>query len=106
MNLNQDIVNLIKGLINSPKKIVIITHANPDGDAIGASLAFYGIFIQQNHYVSVITPNEFPSFLAWMPFSNKILIHKFESQKVSKAINEADIIFCLDFNDVKRMEKI
>jgi len=106
MNLNQDIVSSIKGLINSPKKIVIISHANPDGDAMGASLALYGILIQQKHDVTVIMPNEYPSFLAWLPYCNKTLIHKLEPQKASKEISEADIIFCLDFNDLKRIEKI
>ena len=85
---------------------MIVTHSNPDGDALGSSLALYGILIQLKHKVSVITPNEFPSFLAWMPFSNEIIIHKTDGEKAAKVISEADIIFCLDFNDLSRIEKV
>jgi phosphoesterase RecJ-like protein len=104
--LNKNIINKIKELIQDRKRIAIITHANPDGDALGASLALYGILIQQKHQVTVVSPNEFPSFLAWMPYSEKVVIHKKDPVKASKIINNADIIFCLDFNDIKRIEKM
>ncbi len=106
MILDAKVINIIKELIENPKRIVIITHANPDGDAIGSSLALYSILIQEKHHVSVITPNEFPSFLAWMPYSSNIMVNKHNKKKVSEEIKNADIIFCLDFNDVRRMEGI
>jgi len=104
--LNKLIINKIAELTGSPKKIAIIMHVNPDGDAVGASLALYGILTREKHQVTVITPNEYPSFLAWMPYCNNILIHRFEPQKTEEAIMDADLIFCLDFNDLNRMEKL
>ena len=104
--MDKNVINIIKELLDNHKRIIILTHANPDGDAIGSSLALYSILIQEKHNVSIITPNEFPSFLAWMPYTNNILVHKNNKKKVSEAIKAADIIFCLDFNDVKRMEAI
>ena len=97
---------IIKELLKTPQKVAIITHANPDGDALGSILALYGIFSTLKHDVSLITPDQYPSFLAWMPYSKKIIIHELNPQKVVKKINEADIIFCLDFNSSKRMEKV
>jgi phosphoesterase RecJ-like protein len=99
-------INKISDLTNSPKRIVIITHVNPDGDAIGSSLALYNVLIQENHQVNVITPNEYPSFLAWMKGCNNILVYTQETAKAEDAVQYADIIFCLDFNDVRRMENI
>ena len=104
--MDKNIIETISNLITTPKKIAIITHSNPDGDALGSSLALYGILVQQKHDVKVITPNEFPSFLAWMPFSSEIIIHKTETETAAKVLSEADIIFCLDFNDLSRIENI
>lgn len=99
-------IQKIKTLLKSPKKIVIITHANPDGDALGSILALYGIFKKLNHDITLITPDAYPSFLAWMPFSKKICIYNKTPEKVIKKINDAELIFCLDFNSSKRMDKV
>jgi len=90
----------------SPQKIAIITHVNPDGDAIGSSLGLYNVLIQEKHDVTVITPNGYPSFLAWLPACGNILTDEKQHDQVSKVLMEADVIFCLDFNDLKRMDSI
>jgi len=90
----------------SQAKIAIITHVNPDGDAIGSSLGLYNVLVQDAHQVSVVIPNAFPSFLEWMPACRDILIDETDHAKVAKVIAEAGIIFCLDFNDLKRMDSI
>jgi len=95
----------VKELLNKPSNIIITSHLNPDGDAIGSSLAMYNFLLQKNHNVSVITPNEFPAFLAWMPNSDKILIYKHQQEKALELLNNADIVFCLDFNSIQRAEK-
>ena len=92
----------IKSLLASPKKIVIVTHKNPDGDAIGSSLALFHYLTKINHSVTVITPNDYPDFLKWVPGQDLIL--KFDSQNSQsvEALNSADIIFTLDFNAFHR----
>jgi bifunctional oligoribonuclease and PAP phosphatase NrnA len=87
-------------------KIVIITHVNPDGDAIGSSLGLYNVLVQEKHRVTVITPNEYPSFLAWMPACNRILVDEMDHAKVSQVLADAELIFCLDFNGLNRMAGI
>jgi len=95
-------ISEIKSLLASPKKIVIVTHKNPDGDAIGSSLALFHYLTKINHFVTVITPNDYPDFLKWVPGQDLIL--KFDSQNSQsvEALNNADIIFTLDFNAFHR----
>ena len=97
----EDILEL-KTLLNSPKNIVIVPHKNPDGDAIGSTLGLMHYLKKHNHNVVVVAPNDYPSFLKWMPGESTIL--KFENQhkKSELLINEADIIFTLDFNAFHR----
>jgi phosphoesterase RecJ-like protein len=92
----------IKTLLSSPKNVVIVPHKNPDGDAMGSTLGLYHYLKMYNHNAVVIAPNDYPDFLKWMPGDNTVL--KFESQQdESKALIEnADIIFTLDFNAFHR----
>jgi bifunctional oligoribonuclease and PAP phosphatase NrnA len=104
--LDSIFINIVKEVLKTKKKVAVITHVNPDGDAMGSALALYGIFTKEQHDVKVIIPNEFPSFLAWMPYSEKILINKLKPAECKKAIDEADVIFCVDFNDIYRIEDL
>lgn len=104
--LDKVFVNTVKEVLSVKRNIAIITHVNPDGDAMGSSLALYGVFKKENHDVNVIISNEFPSFLEWMPNSDKILINTFKPDHCTKAILEADVIFCVDFNDINRMADV
>ena len=88
-----------------PQDAVIVTHRNPDGDAIGSSVGL-SLFLQRNgHNTKVIAPSEYPDFLAWMPQTDDILIHDNEPEDVERAINWATLIFCLDFNSLDRIDK-
>lgn len=97
----QDILS-IKTLLNTPKKIVIIPHKNPDGDAIGSTLGLFHYLVKYNHQVQVIAPNEYPHFLKWMPGEEKILNYETDTEKSNILINQANIIFTLDFNALHR----
>ena len=93
----------IKNLINTKKNIVIVTHYNPDGDAIGSSLGLKHFLSNQGFSAEVIVPNDFPKFLKWMPDTKKITIAEYKKKKASELIQNADIIFCLDFNTYSRI---
>ena len=98
----------IKQLLKDPKKIVIVPHKNPDGDAIGSSLGLYHYLTALNHNVVVIAPNDYPAFLSWIPGNNSVLIYESNSEQANKIIDESDLIFTLDFNALHRtgdMEK-
>ncbi|WP_308990799.1 bifunctional oligoribonuclease/PAP phosphatase NrnA [Mariniflexile litorale] len=97
----QDISN-IKHLLSIPKKIVIVPHKNPDGDAIGSTLGLYHYLTKNNHQVQVITPNDYPFFLKWIPSEQNILKYDSQTEACDSLINDADIIFTLDFNALHR----
>ena len=98
---SQDIAS-IKQLFLSPKKIVIVTHKNPDGDAIGSSLGLWHYLKQRNHEVLVITPNDYPTFLKWIPGNDSILKYDSQTAECDALIEQADVIFTLDFNAFHR----
>jgi len=98
-------ISPVKELIDKAEKIVIIIHTNPDGDALGAGLAVYHFLKQQNKETILISPNQFPLFLSWMPGSEDILVYERHINKAKQCIEESDLIFCLDFNAVNRVDK-
>ncbi len=104
MNAKQ--IKEVKSLLAKPKNIVIVTHWSPDGDAMGSSLGLYNYLIQLKHKVSVITPNDYPRFLNWLPGNNKVIDFSKKGKPAKTLVAKADIIFCLDFNSLKRIDKL
>ena len=92
----------IHNLLATPKKIAIIPHRSPDGDAMGSTLALYHFLLKLNHKPVVISPNDFPNFLAWLPSSETVLIYENDKVNCTKILNEVEIIFTLDFNALHR----
>ena len=103
--MNNDDIEAIKELLSTPKKIVIIPHKNPDGDALGASLAMYHHLKQSQHQVCVVAPNDYPDFLKWMPSEKDVVKFDMQKEQACKKIREA-VIFTLDFNSLWRVEEM
>ena len=92
----------IQNLLATPKKIAIIPHRSPDGDAMGSTLALYHFLLKLNHKPVVISPNDFPNFLAWLPSAETVLIYENDKENCTKILNEAELVFTLDFNALHR----
>ncbi|MCD7901881.1 MAG: bifunctional oligoribonuclease/PAP phosphatase NrnA [Bacteroides sp.] len=88
------------------ENIVIVSHVAPDGDAIGSSLGLWHFFESQGKNANVIVPNAFPDFLKWMPGSKDILLYENYKEFATKLLMEADVICCLDFNTLFRIEEM
>ena len=102
-------IQAIQQLLSTPKKIAIIPHRSPDGDAMGSTLGLYHFLLKNNHHPVVISPNEFPDFLAWMPGSETVIVFEKDKKNCTKVLEEAELIFTLDFNALHRvgeMEKV
>lgn len=99
-------LNELKSILSIPKYIVITSHRNPDGDAIGSSLALYHYLIQHGHTVKVAFPSEYPANFSWMPHADKALIHDIDPEEVEAALKKADVIFSLDYNGLDRIDKM
>ncbi|MCD8740759.1 DHH family phosphoesterase [Mucilaginibacter roseus] len=90
-------------LLEQPRKIVITTHHKPDGDALGSSLGLYNYLIQQGHHAKVVVPSDYPDFLSWMPGNEEVIIYTENVTAADTLIAEAEMIFCLDFNALSRI---
>jgi len=94
----------VRDLLSEPQKIVIITHQNPDGDAVGSSLGLWHFLKGHGQEdVTVITPNDYPDFLHWMPGNDSVKVFYHNKKTVPQQIEESTVIFCLDFNSLNRI---
>lgn len=96
------IFNSIINLFKTYKKVVIVSHVNPDGDAVGSSLALYLYLKKLGSDVHVIVPNDYPSFLSWMPYIQDVLIYDKNVDEANKIMSEAELFCYLDFNTQSR----
>lgn len=107
MEFSKEKIDRLRSLIESdPCNVAIVSHTNPDGDSIGASLAWASVLRRHGHNVECVVPNRYPIFLDWLDGISSIVIFKKEPQRVEKIIAQSDIVFCLDFNSVNRLEAI
>lgn len=90
------------GILEQNPEIVITTHVNPDGDAIGSLLGLYNYFKKRGFKTTAITPNEYPEFLQWLPGNTEVLDYTRNKKKADAAIGAAKVIFQLDYNDLRR----
>lgn len=88
--------------LSQARNIVIVPHKGPDGDAIGSSLGLMHFLKNKGHNVDVIAPNEYPRFLKWLPGNDQVMIYEKDKTKADELINDADIVFALDFNHLNR----
>ena len=89
-------------LLSTPKRIAIIPHRSPDGDAMGSTLALYHFLLKLDHQATVISPNEFPGFLDWLPSAETVLVYENDKENTTKILQEAELVFTLDFNALHR----
>ncbi len=100
-------IEAFREAISRPQRIVITTHIKPDADALGSSLGLANYLISKGHHVQVITPTNYPSFLNWMYGNDGVLIFKDGGEQQSaELVSNADLIFCLDFSSLKRIEEL
>jgi len=91
-----------KNLLSTAKKVVIIPHRNPDGDAMGSTLALYHYLKNKGIEATVLSPNEFPDFLAWLPDAENVLLYERDKITTKTILEAADLLFTLDFNALHR----
>ena len=111
MNITQNITDIIahkkveeiRKLIDNHDKILITTHLSPDGDALGSSLALFHCLSRQGKNVKLMVPNSFPYFLRWMPGTSNILVYECNKCAGQSMLENADLIFSLDYNIPKRV---
>ena len=93
----------LKERLNTNTKAVIIGHRNPDGDAVGSTLGLKLYFDKKNIPAEVVLPNDYPDFLQWLPGNDQVHIYDKQKDECDKLLDDADLIFTLDFNDLSRV---
>lgn len=99
MNLKNTVVSKLE----KTKSAVILSHKSPDGDSIGSSLAIWNYLTSKGINAKVITPDPAPDFLSWLHGFEQIVNYEQAAEESKKALEESDLIFCLDFNDPSRI---
>ncbi len=108
MDISQTNLDLLRELLDKPaQKMVILSHTNPDGDAVGSSIAWATSLRRMGHSVTCVVPNKYPYYLDWMAGIRDIIIFKNDSEgRTAQAVAEADVIFCLDFHTLSRLDAL
>jgi phosphoesterase RecJ-like protein len=89
--------------IKNSKNIVITSHKSADGDSLGSSLALYNFIKKFKTNVEICHPDKAPHFFDWLTDINKIKLFHSNKEETIKIVNDADIIFCLDYNGFDRL---
>jgi bifunctional oligoribonuclease and PAP phosphatase NrnA len=90
-------------LLDSADNILLISHINPDGDAIGSQLALYHYLTGKGKKAGMMCPNNLQEFLKWMDGSDKINVFIRKRKKCISLIESADLILMMDFNQPNRL---
>ena len=99
----------IKGLaklLSESNKIVITCHVSPDGDAVGSSLGLYHLLVDLGKDVKIVTPDAPPQSLKFLNSWNEIVSYARYTDFGNKLLDSADLIFCLDYNALYRVDRM
>lgn len=99
-------LKILEQKIVDSKKIVVVPHYNPDGDAIGSALGLYIVLKNAGKNVEIISPTLYPDFLKWMPFNNKIRVLGKKTESDPLIFDGVDLLIGVDFNGLSRIDNI
>lgn len=103
----QQAIHAFRDALSRPRRVVITTHHKPDADALGSSLGLAGYLKKKGHQVTVITPTDYPDFLAWMKGNDDVIVFEAGNQERAAAfVADAELICCLDFSSLARINKL
>lgn len=104
--IDEKAVDKVRKLLSDSGRVVITCHLTPDGDAIGSSLGLYHVLTSIGKNVSVVTPDLVPKSLTFLPGVKEVVAYTRYEEYAGKLLSEADLVFCLDFNESKRVDRM
>lgn len=105
-SIPKEVLEKFRQYIEQAQNILLVSHTNPDGDALGSSLGLWHYLNLRGKTTNVIVPNRFPGFLKWLPGLDRIVIYEQDERKCAQLFKEADLVICLDFNAFHRVERL
>lgn len=109
MNINilsNSEVQTLNEIIENAQNIVICCHKSPDGDALGSSLGWANFLSSCGKASTIVAPDAYPDFLQWMPGANSIVRYDKHTEQATTLLQNADLVFCLDFNGSDRVDEM
>jgi phosphoesterase RecJ-like protein len=94
----QQNIDAVRQVVENGKRFVVLAHKNPDGDAVGSTLAVCRFLRSIGKEAAVVLPNAFPAFLAWVPGADGVMFYDTDRERCDSVIATADVLVCLDFN--------
>lgn len=89
----QEQMDALRTIINENEKFVVVAHKNPDGDAVGSSLAMMLYLRSIGKTADVVLPNNYPEFLAWLPAASEMVVYETAEERARELVAAADVIF-------------
>lgn len=102
----EEVKKKIFSLFKEDVSVAILSHRNPDSDSLGSSLGLAHFLTRYTRRVAVITPNPAPRFLNYFPGIETVFDAESEPERAVWALENAEIIFCLDFGALDRIEPL
>ena len=109
LDINSSKIQKFHTLLSEASSTVIVTHMNPDGDALGSSISMYSFIASTGRKAKIILPHRHPAnldFLIGQETDGNIIINEDRPAEAVRAIDRADLIICLDFNAFHRTDKL
>ncbi len=109
-DINRSDIEAFIGLIEKADHPVIVTHAKPDGDALGSSVAMYhflGLLAKENR--KLVLNDRCPGYLRYLEETvpdQDLIIHDDTPSDAEAAIAQGDLILCLDFHAFHRTRNL
>lgn len=105
-SIDTEKVNVLKQYVSEAGNIVVTAHMSPDGDAVGSSLGLSRILTNMGKTVKVVLPDDMSKHISFLPGAKSVSVFCRGANAATSAIESADLIICLDFNDLKRIDRM
>lgn len=100
-------LDTLNRLIKESGHIALVCHSHPDGDSLGAALAWSHCLEKiYGKTTTIIAPNTFPDFLLWMPGTERIVKYNKKPTEVEQLLQQADLVCCMDFGGYDRVDEM
>jgi len=104
--IDEHTIERLRSFINGVNRIVITCHKSPDGDALGSTLALCHVLRRLGKDAVVVTPDMPPKSLEFIPGLRDLVVFTKHELRARHVLNEAQLLFCLDFNSMKRIDRL
>ena len=96
--------NTVREFINTKQNILITTHVNPDGDAIGSQMALYHYLSGLDKNVYLLNCDKTPAFFNFLDPDQKIV--KYDPKEHTSIIENLDGVIVVDISDWARLFEV